>query len=86
MADKVYTREDIVKAMDADIARNVRQWGENYIYTKWARERKEKTLAKFDAGEVVLVEKCGYHEDGMDWETEFYSDGTTKEICYGYMD
>lgn len=86
MAGKVYTRDDIVKALDANIDRNIRQWGEHYIYTEWARERKEKILAKFDAGEVVLVESSGYHKDGMDWETEFYSDGTTKEICYGYMD
>lgn len=86
MAGKVYTREDIVKALDADIAKNAKQWGENYIYTRWARENKDKTLAKYDAGEAVMVEKEWYCENGMEYIREFYSDGTTREICYGYMD
>lgn len=83
---KIYTREDIVKALDANIDQNIKKWGENYIYTKWARERKDNILAKFDAGEVVMVEKEHYHEGGMDFEREFYSDGSTSDICYGYMD
>ena len=83
---RTYTREDIVRILDADIKKNVRQWGSDYIYTKWARERKECTLAQYDSGMVVLVEKDWYCKNGMEWETEFYSDGTTKEVCYGYMD
>ena len=85
MTGRIYTREDIVKALDAHIAQNVEKWDENYIYTKWAREYKEETLDKYDAGEVVMVEKEYYCENGMEFIREFYSDGSTNEICYGYM-
>ena len=83
---RTYTREDIVRILDADIEKNVRQWGANYIYTRWARENKEKVLAGYDAGIVVLVEKEYYHEAGMDFEIEYYSDGSTRDLCYGYCD
>lgn len=37
MEGRTYTREDIVRILDTDIEKNVRQWGANYIYTRWAR-------------------------------------------------
>lgn len=49
-------------------------------------ENKEKVLADYDAGMVVLVEKEYYHEAGMDFEIEYYSDGSTRDLCYGYCD
>lgn len=86
MESRNYTREDIVQILDADIEKNIHQWGKNYIYTKWAIEHKEDILNKYDTGEVVMVEKEWYCENGMEYEIEYYSDGSTKEICYGYCD
>lgn len=83
---RTYTREDIVRILDADIEANVRQWGADYIYTRWAREHKDSVLADYDAGKVVLVEKEPYHDHGMDFEREYYSDGTVKDACYGWTD
>ena len=39
---RTYTREDIVRILDADIEKNVRQWGTDYIYTRWARKIRRK--------------------------------------------
>lgn len=86
MEGKVYTREDIVKALDAHVAQNAKQWGEDYIYTRWAKKYREETIAKYDAGEVVMVEKEYYRENGMEFIRKFYSDGSIGEISYGYMD
>ena len=83
---RTYTREDIVRILDADIEKNVRQWGTDYIYTRWARENKEKILADYDAGMVVLVEKEWYCENGIEYKTEYYSDGSTRDLCYEYCD
>lgn len=83
---RIYTREDIVRILDADIESNVRQWGANYIYTRWARDHKDKVLADYDAGKVVLVEKESYYDHGMDYEKEYYSDGSVQDICYGWSD
>lgn len=85
-AGRIYTREDIVRILDENIAKNVKQWGENYIYTEWAREAKERKLAEYDAGKVILVEKESYYDCGMDWEREYYSDGSIQNVCYGYSD
>lgn len=81
-----WTRDMVVRALDDAIEMNVNKWGEDYIYTKWARERKVQTLADYDAGKVVYVGSEWYHEHGMDFEREYYSDGSTKDKCYGYSD
>lgn len=86
MKGRDYTREDIIKALDAHVAKNVKQWGEDYIYTRWAKEYREDTIARYDEGEVVMVEKEYCCEDGMEFIVEFYSDGSASKICYGYMD
>lgn len=86
MTGRIYTREDIVRILDAKIEMEAKKWGTNYIYTRWAREDKDNKLAKYDMGEVILVESEWYYEDGMNFEIEYYSDSSIKRACYGYYD
>lgn len=80
-----YTREDIVRILDAEI----KSAKERFSTSFWADrliKYKTITLGEYDAGMVVLVEREPYTEDGMDFEIEYYSDGSTKNVCYGYTD
>ena len=81
-----YTRADIVRILDCHIAAQAKQWGEDYIYTKWAREAKERKLADYDAGKVIEVEHEDYREHGMDWRDCFMSDGSVSTVNFGYSD
>ena len=81
-----YTREDIVRILDNHIVAQAKQWGEDYIYTKWAREAKEKKLADYDAGKVIEVEREEYREYGMDCCDHFMSDGSVSISNFGYSD
>lgn len=85
-AREEFSREEIEKIYDQKIAREAKKWGENYIYTKWARESKVKNLEQYDEGKVVAVYSNEYHLDGMDWADTYYSDGTKVTSCYGYTD
>ena len=83
---RIYTREDIVRVLDADIDYSAKQFG---YYSYWAiraREYKESALRDYDTGKVVFVEKEEYHENGMDYAILYYSDGSTSHECYGYSD
>lgn len=81
-----YTREELEAVYDRKIEAKVRHWGEHSFWANLAREVKAKRLGEFDAGKVVVVYSSEYHADGMDWEDNYYSDGTTDKSCYGYSD
>ena len=74
-AREEFSREEIEKIYDQKIAREAKKWGENYIYTKWARESKVKNLEQYDEGKVVAVYSNEYHLDGMDWLTHIIATG-----------
>lgn len=79
------TREDIVRLLDKNIYDNATQWGDDYIYTDWARKHKEKVLYAYDNGlEPVSVAKIDWHYDnGYDYEYYLYTDGSVKCSIYG---
>lgn len=81
-----YTREEVEAKLEEHVQKTAKQWGADYIYTKWAREAKEKKLAQFDSGEVVQVYDEDFRENSMDFTRNFYSDGTTDTTCFGYSD
>ena len=81
-----YAREDIVRILDNHIAAQAKQWGEDYIYTKWAREAKERKLSDYDAGKTIEVEREEYHDCGMDYCDCFMSDGSVSTLNFGYSD
>lgn len=84
------TRAEVEDYLNKEVAKMAKQWGEDYIYTRWARERRDSALQEFDAGKVIEVWKEGYsssYGNGTgDYEDVLLSDGTVKTICYGYMD
>lgn len=83
---RVYTREDIVQILGEQVEATAAQWGENYIYTRWAKDKMMSDLAKYDAGEVIVVETDTYIEHGVENEVVFMSDGTVQVVNYGYID
>lgn len=85
-ARKPYTEQELIEKYDEAIARNAKQWGREYFYTEQARQAKERNLKDWHEGKVVLVYSEDYHADGMDWANSYYSDGTKRKICFGYMD
>lgn len=84
------TRQEVLIYLNDEVEKNAKQWGEDYIYTRWARESRDKMLKKFDAGEVIPVYTASYvdsYGNGCgDYSDTLYSDGTVKTACYGYLD
>lgn len=84
------TEQEVWDYLSIKVDREEKQWGKDYIYSQWAREYRDKQMAKFKAGEVVEVHTesfvdsygngCGNFEDVL------YSDGSVKTACYGYLD
>ena len=85
-AGRNYTRDNIVRILDAQVEATAAQWGENYIYTRWAKDKMASDLAKYDAGEVIPVETDTYIENSIEYERVYMSDGTVQTINYGYID
>lgn len=83
---RIYTREDIVSKLNEQVRQTEKQWGVDYIYSKWAREARDQKLAEYDSGKVIVVEKESYFENHMDFQDEFMSDGTVQTTCYGFSD
>lgn len=57
------TREDIVRVLDYEIYKNKNQWGDDDIYTQWAREHKIAALKAYDNNDkpiCVAVISCRY--------------------------
>lgn len=84
------TEQEVYEYLSENVESNARQWGENDIYTRWAREAREKKMAEFRSGKVVDVHHVSYcdsYGNGTgDYTDVLYSDGTVKTICYGYSD
>ncbi len=84
------TETEVYEYLNQEVERNAKQWGEDYIYTQWAREARDRKMEQWRAGEVVLVHTEHYvdsYGNGCgDYEDELYSDGTVKTACYGYLD
>lgn len=84
------TRAEVLEYLNKNVEAKAKQWGEDYIYTEWARRARDKKLAQFDNGEVVEVYTVGYcdsYGNGTgNYEDVLMSDGTVKTCCYGYYD
>ena len=84
------TENEVWEYLDGKVRQEAKHWGENYIYTEWAREARDEKMQKWRNGEVVLVYTERYvdsYGNGCgDYEDELYSDGTVKTACYGYLD
>lgn len=84
------TEEEVWKYLTDNVERNIKQWGEDYIYTTWAKEARDEKFAKWKNGEVVQVETRqfvdSYGNGCGDYEDVLYSDGHVETICYGYLD
>ena len=84
------TRDEVLAHLDTKVAVEEKHWGKDYVYAKWARERRDSLIKKFDAGEVIPVQTVSYNDsygNGTgDYEDTLYSDGTVKTVCYGYLD
>lgn len=87
---KPLTEQEVYEYLSADVEDKVERWGENYIYTKWAKEWRDDQINRFRAGEVVRVasvEYTDYYGNGFgDYQDVLYSDGSVKTFCYGYSD
>jgi hypothetical protein len=83
---RIYTREDVTRVLNNDIASCINRFGTYSYWTRRAIEYKESALRDYDAGKAVFVEKEEYHEDGMDFAILYYSDGSISHECYGYSD
>lgn len=84
------TEAEVLEYLNKNVEKNAKQWGEDYIYTQWAREWRDKQMDQFRKGEVVEVHRETYvdsYGNGCgDYEDILYSDGTVKTACYGYLD
>lgn len=79
------SKETVEAVYERKIRQNAKQWGEDYIYTRWARESKVKALEAYDRGEVVYIDIIDrQYDNGYTTETELYSDGRIK--CAQYYD
>lgn len=85
-AGRNYTRDDIVRILDEQVEATAAQWGENYIYTRWAKDARDEKLRRYDAGEVIPVETDTYIENCTEYERVFMSNGTVQTVNYGYID
>ena len=84
------TEAEVLAYLDANVEKNAKQWGKDYIYTQWAREDRDNKMKLFRNGEVVVVHRETYvdsYGNGCgDFEDILFSDGTVKTACYGYLD
>ena len=84
------TEEEVWKYLTDNVERNIKRWGEDYIYTTWAKEARDEKFAKWKNGEVVVVKVeqfvDSYGNGCGDYEDWLYSDGRVETACYGYLD
>lgn len=87
---KPLTEQEVLAYLNEHVDKTAKQWGEDNIYTRWAKEHRDSSIAKFRAGEVIEV----YSEEYVDsygngcgsFVDTLYSDGSVKTGCYGYLD
>lgn len=84
------TEEEILAYLNNEVEKNARQWGEDYIYTEWAKKAREEKMNKWRAGEVIQVYTENYvdsYGNGCgDFSDTLFSDGHVETACYGYLD
>lgn len=84
------TEQEVYEYLDKKVQAEAAHWGEDYIYTQWAREARDRKMEQFRRGEVVevyTVTYCaGYGNGTGDYSDTLYSDGTVRTACYGYID
>lgn len=84
------TRQEVLDFLNIKVEAEEKHWGKDYIYSKWARDRRDELIKKFDAGEIIPVQTiqyCDSYGNGTgDYEDTLYSDGSVKTACFGYAD
>ena len=84
------TEEEVIAYLNKEVESTERQWGVDYIYSRWARESRDKKLEAYRNGEVIEVCSVNYvdsYGNGCgDYEAVLCSDGSVKNYCYGYLD
>jgi hypothetical protein len=83
---RTYTREQIIQKLQENVDLEEKKWGKDYIYTQWARESMQKSLAQYDAGKPIVVETDSYTQHCICYTDEYYSDGRVVVVNYGYDD
>lgn len=83
---EAFTKAELEKEYNRKIDKNSKEWGNDSIYTIWAREAKIKNMRDWEEGKIVKVYTEYYHSQGMDFGNIYYSDGTMITTCYGYDD
>ena len=84
------TEQEVYEYLDIKVQAEAKHWGEDYIYTEWARKARDRKMEQFRRGEVVEVYtveyRAGYGNGTGDYADTLYSDGTVRTACYGYSD
>lgn len=84
------TEQEVFEYLNTEVEKTERRWGKDNIYSKWAREFRDKKMMQFQAGDVVAVyfeEYSDSYGNGTgDFKDTLYSDGHVETACYGYTD
>lgn len=84
------TESEVRMFLDRHVQLTEEQWGPNNFWTDQAKEHRDKTIAKFRAGEVVAVDSyeynAAYGSGTGAYDRTLYSDGSIKDGCYGSLD
>lgn len=84
------TEQEVWEYLTKHVDSVEKQWGEDYIYSEWARHSREEKFAQWQNGEVVVVHVVAYVDkfgSGCgDYEDWLYSDGHVETVCYGSID
>ena len=82
--------DEVKNYLDEKVNCEAAHWGEDYIYTRWAREARDKKLEAFSRGEVIPVHTEEYNDkygNGTgSYSDTLFSDGHVETTCYGYLD
>lgn len=71
-----------LQALDAER----KHWGDDDFWTEECVLGIARAIEAHRSGKPVLMYTEAYHESSMDFEDEYYSDGTKRTACYGYSD
>ena len=84
------TEAEVYEYLTQKVEAEEKHWGVDYIYSKWAREARDKYMKEFREGKVVPVHTITYvdkYGNGCgDFDDTLYSDGHVETSCYGYLD
>lgn len=87
---KPLTEEEVIAYLNEEVKETEERWGVDYIYSRWARENRDKKLEAYRNGEVIEVCNIPYvdsYGNGCgNYEAILLSDGSVRTACYGYYD